>query len=159
MGTIRGLGNSMRLILLGLALVGLTGCQSISVSTDWDTSRDFSGYQSYAWLPEPPNEPPESARLHNALIDSRVRKAVNSQLAAKGFRYSSIEGADLLFTYYLGLESKIDVNTIYTSYGYGYRGWYGAPQAQTRVTQHEEGTLMLDVLEPHSMSLLWRGTV
>lgn len=159
MNATRGLGNTMAMLLLGLALVASIGCQSIAVSTDWDTSRDFSQYKSYAWLPEPPDEPAESARLHNALIDSRVREAVNSQLASKGFRYSSIEGADMLVTYYLGLETKIDIDTVYTSYGYGYRGWYGAPVgSQTRVRQYEEGSLLLDILEPKTKALLWRGS-
>ena len=159
----RSPGKTLLMLLvglgLGLVLVASIGCQSISVSTDWDTSHDFSQYKSYAWLPEPPDQTAESARLHNALIDSRVREAVNSQLASKGYRYSSIEGADLLVTYYLGLESKIDVDTIYSSYGYGYRGWYGAPAGpQTVVRQYEEGSLLLDFLEPKSRALLWRGS-
>lgn len=151
----RGL-RSLGLVLLFVAFLG---CQSIRVNTDWDTTRDFSGFKSYAWLPHPPGNP-DHERLHNALIDARVREAVNTEMAAKGYRYSTIEGADLLVTYYLGLETKINVDTIYTSYGYGYRGWYGGGPvaAQTRVSQYEEGTLMVDILLPPNKDLLWRGT-
>lgn len=150
---------ALRLIGLAALLILSAGCQSINVNTDWDTSYDFSKVRSYAWLPRHPNAQLD-ARLHNSLIDGRVRDAVNTELANKGFRYSTIEGADVLVNYYLGLEQKFDVDTIYTSYGYGYRGWYGpgVGSAQTVVNPYEEGTLMVDVLQAGTKNLLWRGT-
>ena len=151
MSTLRSLGL-VALLVLAVA------CQSITVNTDWDTTKDFQQFNSYAWLPHPPDHP-EHDRLHNALIDARVREAVNTEMAEKGFRYSTVEGADLLVTYYLGLENKIDVDTIYTSYGYGYYGWYGGMGVpQTRVRQYEEGSLIVDILAPPNKDLLWRGT-
>jgi hypothetical protein len=158
----RHLEGSMRTLRsLGLVLLVVTvfGCSGIRVNTDWDTTKDFSGFRSYSWLPHPPDNP-DHDRLHNALIDARVREAVNTEMAARGFRYSTVEGADLLVTYYLGLETKLNVDTIHTSYGYGYRGWYGGGPVgtQTRVSQYEEGTLMIDILAPPNKDLLWRGT-
>jgi hypothetical protein len=151
--------RSLRSLGLVLLLVPFLACQSITVSTDWDTTKDFSQFKSYAWMPHPPDHP-DHERYHNALIDARVREAVNTEMAARGMRYSTLEGADLLVTYYLGMEQKLDVSTIYTSYGYGYRGWYGGGPvaADTRVSQYEEGTLMVDILLPPNKDLLWRGT-
>jgi hypothetical protein len=63
---------------------------------------------------------------------------------------------------------KLDVTTFtyydygYPSYYYGNRGFYhGAgswPVSDTYVYQYEEGTLLLDIVDPGTKKLIWRGT-
>ena len=61
-------------------------------------------------------------------------------------------------TYYVDLESKIDVQTIHRSYGYGYRGRGGVYGTETVVTEYEEGTLLIDIIDASGNGLLWRGS-
>jgi hypothetical protein len=42
--------------------------------------------------------------------------------------------------------------------GYGYRHWYGGIGTETRVTQCNEGRLVLDILNTKGNDLLWRGS-
>ena len=50
------------------------------------------------------------------------------------------------------------MQTIHTRHSYGRRGWYGAGSSHTTVRQYEQGTLLLDLIDPESKQLIWRGT-
>ena len=139
--------------------VALASCSTVRVSTDYDPERDFSLYQTYAWMPDPP-QVSDNPLLHNSLLDERVRRSVDTRLQAKGYRKVDATSADFTVNYYINLEQKISVDTIPTaSYGYGYYGWYGGGVAtETRVRQYEEGTLILDFVDRGEKQLVWRGT-
>ena len=143
--------------ILAIALLGLAGCSSFRVTTDFDPQANFEPLRNYAWL-ENVRKPSDDPRLHNSLVDSRVRAAVDRELATKGYAKTPASSADFLVTYYLGLETKIDVHTIHSGYGYGYRGYHGRVGSETVVDQYEEGSLLLDILDPRGTELLWRGT-
>jgi hypothetical protein len=138
-------------------LMGIGACSSIQVTSDYDPQTNFGALRSYAWLANA-RQPGDDPRLHNSLVDARVRTAVDDVLATKGYRKTAATSANFLVTYYLGLENKIDVHTIHSSYGYGYRGWYGGYGTETMVDQYDEGSIILDVLDPKGSDLLWRGT-
>jgi hypothetical protein len=143
------------LLILGIALS--VGCSSVRVVTDFDPDAEFSGFVKYAWLPDEPGQGGDP-RLHNDLIDARVRSSVDRGLADRGFEKVSLASADFLVTYYLGLETRIDVQTVHSSFRYSRRGWSGRVGTDTRVRQYERGTLLLDVLDPGSRRLVWRGS-
>jgi hypothetical protein len=144
--------------MLAIGLVtGLAGCSNIRVTTDFDPQTNFQPLRSYAWLANV-RTPSDDPRLHNSLVDTRVRAAVDREFAAKGYSKTQASSADFLVTYYLGLETKIDVHTIHSGYGYGYRGYRGRVGTETMVDQYEEGSILLDILDPAGKELLWRGT-
>ena len=99
--------------ILAIALLGLAGCSSFRVTTDFDPQANFEPLRNYAWL-ENVRKPSDDPRLHNSLVDSRVRAAVDRELATKGYSKTPASSADFLVTYYLGLETKIDVHTIHS---------------------------------------------
>ena len=150
-------GFSGALALMGGLLLVLPGCSTFRVTTDYDPEANFQELKSYAWLAKI-RKPSDDPRLHNSLVDGRVRAAVDRELAAKGYSKAGTSSADFLVTYYLGLEKKINIHTIHSSYGYGYRGWYGGYGGATLVDQYEEGSLLLDILDSEGGDLLWRGT-
>lgn len=142
------------LLLLGVALG--VGCSSIRVVTDFDPDTEFSGFEEYAWLPD--ERPEGDPRLHNDLVDAVVRRSVDRTLSERGFRKVPLASANFLVTYYLGLETRIDVQTVHSSFRYSRRGWSGSVGTDTRVRQYERGTLLVDVLDPSSRRLVWRGS-
>jgi hypothetical protein len=87
------------------------------------------------------------------LFDKRIKNAVNSQLVAKGYESKSIN-PDFLVVYHVGVKNKIDVQD--WGYMYGPRGyrWGGR---DISVQQYSEGTLILDVVDPRTKQLIWRG--
>jgi hypothetical protein len=141
---------------LALVLVCLS-CSGIRVTTDYDPAADFTKVRSYAWLDEQSGVQGDRADV-TSLLDRRVRRSVDTELQKKGLSSVDRAGADALVTYHLGVETKLDVNTIDTGYGYG-RGWYrGGVSTHTTVTEYQEGTLLIDLVDPKAKQLIWRGS-
>ncbi|NIA31356.1 MAG: DUF4136 domain-containing protein [Actinobacteria bacterium] len=146
-------------LLLILAVLAMS-CSSISVKHDYDKEANFAVLKTFDWIAQPGNAfgNVDAARARNDLLDSRIKNAVNSQLAAKGYRQDSAN-PDFLIAYHTGLKDKVNVS----SYGYGYypRGRYyggwGGTGNYVDVHQYEEGTLILDFIGAQDKQLIWRG--
>jgi hypothetical protein len=124
-------------------MAGLIGCASAQVNTDWDGSTRFNNYHTYAWM-ETPNM---QALQQGTLFDRPLRLAVEEQLTAKGLRKSSSTGeADILLVYHAGAKDKIDVQQ------WGYFG------RRVDVREYTQGTLVIDIIDAKSKSLVWRAT-
>lgn len=147
--------RASELLSLVIALATLSACAAVSVETDYDPEADFAALQTYLWMePWPTGDP----RLDNDLLRQRVRRAVDEQLVAKGFRQLLGQQAEPDFhviEHYL-IEQRVDVDTIVRPYGYyGYRR---LPIEETYAHQYELGSVILDVVDARSSRLLWRGT-
>jgi hypothetical protein len=119
----------------------------MKVSTEYDTARDFSLFRSYQWLtgPQPTDhiEDPDYA----ALVDQRVRAAVDWELADKRLRKVTEGRPHLLVTYRVIVE------------GANYPApKYEAAFAQDTERHHfKQGTLIIDFIDPVANQLVWRG--
>ena len=143
-----------------LLLGGALGCSSLSVNSDYDPAEDFSRLHSYMWLPGPQPETGD-IRLDNPLLDARIRRAVDAQLALQGYRKLASGQPDFRVGYHLSTERKLDVRTVNNYYGYGWGYGYGyAPMgySDTYVDQYDVGTLILDIVDAELNRLVWRGT-
>lgn len=164
------LGDDMKQIrqtMLLLACAMLAGCSTMEVRYDYDPKVNFTGLKTYAWLDEP-KKPTGDPRIDdNAILKSRVHTAVDSALAARGF--SKVEtDPDFLVAYHVSLDRRQSVQTLNSYYGYGpgwgygygsyYRPGYWTGPPETYVYEYEEGTLILDIVNPESKELMWRGS-
>jgi hypothetical protein len=151
--------------LLALFSLVLTACSTVNVSTDYDQSADFSALKGFGWLPESAKVEKESAYLNNRIMDVRITKAVNQQLIAQGFAFSS--APDFYVNYSVTSENKTDIRTYdnYSGYGpswgwgagYGHRGMSLSAHSETRIEEYQQGSLVVDVIDPTSLELIWRG--
>lgn len=134
----------------------LAGCAGYPVETDYDPAVDFAGLRTYRWLAV---ERPRTGdpRLDSDLLDGRVRRAVDTALATRGYTRVDGEGADFEVTYHVGVDKQVDVQTYVDSYPRGYRWYPGPSQTYTTVREYEVGSLVLDILSPASKQLIWRG--
>ncbi len=88
------------------------------------------------------------------MYHQRVQGAVDSVLAQKGFRKVSSD-PDFWITFYQSVEQKLDIRTMNNYYAGG-RGWtMSVPE--TRVTEYEQGTIVLDIADAREKELVWRG--
>jgi hypothetical protein len=133
----------------------LTGCATMGIHVDYDTSANFAELKTYQWMPraKPSVSDP---RVDNALLESRIRTAVDEELAAKGFAKATSGSPDFLVGYHAAVRSRMDVYAMNDYYGYRH-GW-GWGTSDVHVYQYEEGTLALDVVEPETKRLIWRGS-
>jgi hypothetical protein len=137
--------------------VASLACSGIRVTTDYDPSADFSNVRSYAWFDQQSGVQGDRADV-TSLLDRRIRSAVDAELQRKGIQLVDNSQARALVSYHLGVETKLDVDTVNTGYGYGRYGRYGGIDTTTTVREYQEGTLLIDVIDPSSKQLIWRGT-
>ncbi len=142
----------------------LAACQSIEVSTHYDPALNLSTAKTYAWL--------NNGRLYVGYkpIDAKAadryfRAAVDAQMSARGFsKAPGIDKADLLVNYHAAITSKIDVEETfkYDQAGDGGSSISGVGNAwpvaeQPKVREYDEGSLIVDILDPSNRNVLWRG--
>jgi hypothetical protein len=144
--------RAVLVLLLGAALA-LAACSPISVNRDYDSETDFSGYSTYRWVKQDPNVP-SGNRAEHALLEKRVKAAVDAELRERGFRMAGGGKPDFLVAWYIGAEDKVNVERY--GYRYGPRGrWYGT---NVQVHHYKEGTLIIDLVDPDEKLLVWRST-
>jgi len=147
----------MQKMILVICLIVLTACAQKPV-TDYDQSRDFMSLHRYAWTdaPLPAGVDP---LINNTLNNQRVRQAVDDVLTGEGLQKVDASQADFLITYHLVTRDKINSNPSGFGFGmFGGMGGLGLGGAVT-ITQYEETELFLDMLDPKSSALIWRGSV
>ena len=149
----------MRYWMLGLLLVGMTwlsGCgSSISVNHDYDTTIDFSGYQTFDWAERASSQSNlDATGAADGLLDQRIRNAVNQILPSRGLNRDEAN-PDLLVVYHVGIQDKVQV----TDWGYSYSRYYwGMGTRDIDVYEYQQGTLIIDLVDNQAKTLVWRGT-
>lgn len=151
--------------LVALFSLLLSACSTVKVSTDYDQSADFAALKSFNWLPESAKIENESAYLNNRIMDVRLTKAIDKQLVAQGFEFST--SPDFYVNYNITSEKKTNIRTYdnYSGYGpswgwgvgYGHRGMSLSAHTETRIDEYQQGSLIVDVIDPESLELIWRG--
>ena len=95
---------------------------------------------------------------------------MDQALSNKGFQKISSGTPDFKVAYQVAIEQKMDVMQMTTPYytpyatgsAYGamavHSNWNMHGGTDTFVTQYDEGTLFLDVVDSKTHALIWRGT-
>lgn len=143
-------------ILSLICLLAVSGCANRHVSYDYDPTIDFVGFKSYRWLKQD-QAGKTDPRVDNDLLDARIRKAINNTLQQKRYIASESGKVDFLVTYKIGIEKRTDVDTVRTGIGFGYRYFDLGFGTETIVREYDQVTLFIDVIDPVSKKLIWRG--
>ncbi|MEG1038640.1 MAG: DUF4136 domain-containing protein [Pseudomonas sp.] len=150
-----------RLALLSL-MVLLSACQSNKATQDYDASRDFTAYRSWAWQEPALQYRPDDPRIKSDLTEQRIRQAVTGQLDQRGLR--QVQGnnkADLNVQTYLIVEQR--QQQITTNYGGAWGGywgnyWGGPMYNETRSVDYKVATIQVDMFDANDGKLVWRGS-
>ncbi|MEI7751178.1 MAG: DUF4136 domain-containing protein [Candidatus Omnitrophota bacterium] len=146
----------------------LTGCATTEIHTDYDYKADFSALKTFAWVPDMKQES-QDPRVANEVTDAKIRSAVEKALIAKGYQMTDAGQANFWVAYQAAIEEKFDArmtNYPYTTpstrniangnYAQDLTWAYGG--SKTFLSHYEEGTLILDIVDPQGKKLMWRGT-
>lgn len=87
------------------------------------------------------------------LVIERARRAVAAALTRAGYLETAKEKADFWVAAHFGTQEKVEVYN--TGITYGHRGYW--IDGRTVATTYTEGTLIIDVIDPASERLMWRG--
>jgi len=159
--------KNINLINAFVILLFVSGCSTIKVTSDYDPAVSFTGLQSYQWITDSPKKTGDPRIDGNTLLQKRVRNAVDNSLASKGYQKVSSGKPDFLVTYHVTLDKQTEIQTINTynhygpGWGWGYgRNYYPAMGygTETFVYTYDQGSLIIDIVEPDSRGLIWRGS-
>ena len=145
--------------LVFLMIGFVSGCSSLRVNSDFDSSADFGSYQTYSFISKNPLLVADMAAT-SPLLEGRLMAATRTELGAKGYRFvDNPENADFVVSFTLGARDKIRVNSYPASYGRGaYYGGWGTPYYnEVDVRNYTEGTLSVDMFDVTKKSPVWHG--
>ncbi len=174
--------NMIRIALSSFAVLGLAGCASLQVRTDYDAQASFAQLRTYNWINQPVGVGGDPA-LSGSLVERRIQHAVDSTLGRMGYQRVTTGTPDFRLTYRIAAERTTRVDPGY-SYGYGSyygRGYlghghfghgsfghsnfgrshfglgYSRYYGSSRVREYTRATLVLDVVDTRTNELIWRG--
>lgn len=137
---------------MALALLAAGGCSPFSINADYDTTTDFSKFRTWSWFSGPRPPAPDL----DGLTEQRIRNAIETQLPKRGLAKGA-EGTDLLVAFHVSVTQRLEVTPTTMSYGYGWGHGYVGTSYGNEVRTYDEGTLLIDLLDAKSKSLVWRG--
>jgi hypothetical protein len=146
------MGIIIRLVVV-LSLLVFLGCSSISVSSDFNESTDFSELKTFAWMLKTAEGDIDLGGA-NLLARERIEDAIAAELANKGYTEIIAGNADFHVTYFVRTEERIQVQPMG---GPLVRPYWGMGMGYAEVYQYEEGTLIIDLLDAKQQHIIWRG--
>jgi hypothetical protein len=138
-------------MLIGLMFLFVGKAAAQQVKTDYDRSANFAQYKTYSW---------EHVKTQDALDVDRIKTAVNSALAAKGWTPVD-SGGDVSIVAMEITRNQQTLNTFYDGLGGGW-GWRrfgggGFGEATTTTETYKVGTVVVDLFDAKTKQLIWRG--
>jgi len=144
------------IFIVVMLIIILSGCSSVTVSTDYDPAADFSKFKTYTW-----SSVKDSTDIlaKNELLLHRVYKAIDKSLQSKDFTKVESNPDIIIYPHAITKErAKID------TWDYGYSAWWGndpygmiGNDVSTNITYYIEGSLLIDIVSAADSQLVWRG--
>lgn len=165
--------KKIQLLGLTILLFLFSAASEFNVQSNWVRPYDFSKLKSYVWAPIPQPETGD-IRLDDPGFDAVIRDTVDQVLAQKGYEKKTEGSPDFWVNYYASIKGKVETSTTKMPYYanvtprgmFGSDSWsaggdlYRAEMESITVSEYyEEGTLILDVADPSTKKLIWRGVV
>ena len=134
----------------GIVLIFATASLAQQVKTDYDREANFNQYKTYSW---------EKVQTQDSLWVDRIKEAVNTDLAAKGWTPVQ-SGGDISVVAIGTTQNQQTLDTFYDGFGGGWRwrGFGGFGDSTTTVETYKVGTLVVDLFDPKTKKLIWRGS-
>jgi hypothetical protein len=152
-------------LMMGGALIALGACTSLPVKTDINPSMSVANCHSYAFADEHVANTDQPSAFGNPLNAERLRQAIESNMAAKGFQKTSDrKSADCVVGYAMGTRQVFD--DYYGSFGVGWgwgggwgrRGWGGGIGYDGPYVR-DETRISIDLFDAKSRVPIWHASV
>src|SRR5262245_56679991 len=158
-----------RRLLIGLSVTMLLPAAAMAqrVAYDYRHNVNFKGFKTFAFKEEPPLQPTaELTTMYDSpIVLERTRQAIAAQLEARGMREDPVHpDAYVIPRRTFRVEQVLYGPSGGGPYAYGWDGWglcYGGPgwcYGGSRSTQQcIKGTVIVDLVDADSGTLVWRG--
>lgn len=152
--------NILKAFFCAALLAGASvALRAADVHTDYDKHADFSRIHNYCW---------GQVSTANPMFEQRIKDEVDKDLQAKGWQQSSGGSCDAEVFAKGDVHNQTELQTYYTGLGAGWGGrwgwgswgwrdgWWG-PMATTTEVNKTVGSLVIDIFDGQSKSLIFRG--
>jgi len=130
--------------LLGAALACNTSAP-LQVKAQYDDDASYSEIKTFRWLPGGRQDGPP-------LFRTRLTQAVEDELIGRGYVMAEEGTPDFWVNFHIGIAQRIDMANI----GYGFQPGVD-PIGSPPTAAVTRGSIMIDVLDPSTRELMWRG--
>lgn len=147
----------IRVILLFLLGYTLSGCSSSNIRSDYDRDVDFGAYETYGFMD---NAGPDYEG-YESLFTQYMIAAITVEMEKRGYVQS--DNPDLLVNFNANIQEKTKVTQTtspppaYYGYRRGYYDPWGGYGTQTHVSQYDEGTFNIDLIDAQKKQLVWEA--
>ena len=126
-------------------LLFAAGAFAQKIDMQFDQAVDFSQFKTFAIRQGRLNS--KNPALNSELVRKRIDADIEKYLSAKGLEFAGTGRSDLNIRYTLGTarEAKLEAYPA---------GWWGTRMVRVPYT---EGTLVIDLRDPKTQSLVWRA--
>jgi hypothetical protein len=137
-------------VLVTLAAAASLACSTMSTAVDYDHTINWSNYKTFQIM--------EGTRSPVTFTQKRIEDGITQALTAKGLQPTT-SNPNLLVYPHVVLSQEKQWNTMSMG-GFGYRGWGGMGGGMATTTEQNIpiGTLIVDMVDPNSKEMVWRGT-
>jgi hypothetical protein len=137
-------------VLAVLAVASTLACSSMTTAVDYDHTINWSQFHTFA-LAEGTKDPV-------TFTQKRIEDGITQQLTSKGWAVATSNPDILVYTHVV-LSSEKQWNATSMG-GFGYRGWGGMGGGMATATQTTIpiGTIIVDMVNPKTHEMVWRGT-
>jgi len=137
-----------------LVLLTLTGCgPSYSVFYDQDPQADFGALRTYQLIYAGSEQP------RTELTRNHITASIHEMMLNRGYELDTIT-PDVILAYDGRVQQKRQVAVENNPAIYGPQwGYYGWDSYEYREYDYNQGTLVIDFVQPDSKQLLWQGGV
>lgn len=134
-------------VMVMITLLAAPAARAQKISVEFDQSVDFTRYKTFAVRNGELNA--KSPALNNELARKNLQTEIETALMSRGLTKVATGPSDLNVVYTFGAARRVETET----YPAGWRG------LRTRVERvpYSEGTLVIDLRDPSTRSLVWRG--
>ena len=137
------------IMIILISSLFLISCATVNVTTDFDTSKDFTNFKSFAFF-KPGIDEVEISDLDKR----RILRAIDTVMQSKGF--VKTETPDLL----VNISTDAEKNTYFYQNNFGW-GWGWSPfwWGPGFMNSYDviEGTLFIDLIDAKNKELVWQG--
>jgi hypothetical protein len=141
---------SVRLSIVMTASLLFASCAPVRVNSYVGRDLDLRRYHTYAWAPADSFSTGDPRLDNNTFFMERVQRAVDGHLREKGFEPAGSRQPDFVVHYHARVEQRLDSRELRPD----------EPRCEAvecRPFVYDAGTLLIDLVEPRSNQLLWRG--
>jgi hypothetical protein len=140
----------VRFVTCVVVALALVGCAS-NVVTDYNPATTFGDYTTWAYADD------AGSNSFMSLDGSRVKSALERELASKAMKPVSAVEAGVLVNWHIVKEERLEQSGLGLGFGFGtgHFGW--GLSAPPPVREVDEGKLVIELADAQSRQVIWRA--